>query len=56
MTERPHPPAPATEAAASTTWSSPRCAIAQEEVVGRVLTSIPYTGHDQAVEISNSTT
>ncbi|MGV9387227.1 aldehyde dehydrogenase family protein [Nonomuraea sp. NPDC003707] len=35
---------------------APDAVIAQEEIFGPVLTIIPYTGDDQAVEIANSTT
>jgi aldehyde dehydrogenase (NAD+) len=34
---------------------APDAVIAQEEIFGPVLTIIPYTGDDQAVEIANST-
>ncbi|MEV4017531.1 aldehyde dehydrogenase family protein [Nonomuraea angiospora] len=35
---------------------APDAVMAQEEIFGPVLTIIPYTGDDQAVEIANSTT
>ncbi len=39
----------------SSPTSTPDAVIAQEEIFGPVLTIIPYTGDDQAVEIANST-